>query len=228
VVAADQRSYGICRIEKAARTADLCTRVDSRLAVLVRLERSRLATLLESRSVFWPDFATVAEPCNAGAKRLDSKVKVLEEMDLVLGRLAKKLMSRVPPTQVDDVYTTLQEANVLLSKSELTDEEIDAAGKAVTLAAGKVDALNQQNEMFGTELADRIHTLLADIDATLAASITYTAILNAIPEPNSLLRAVAPNVQRIGPEKYVELDTAIEKMTLVRRYVLNVRRNRRC
>jgi len=207
-------------LELAARTADLSTRIDSRLAVLVRLERSRLTNLLKSRSVVLPDFATVAAQCRTGIARLASKVAVLEQMDLVLGRLGKKLALGVPPSQVDEINTSLQDVTVLIGKGEVTDAEIQAAAGAVAIAAAQVDKLSQPNDEFGRDLAERIHALIQDLDQTVATSPTYQGLLAAVPGPNRILRAVAPNVQLIGPDKYVEVDSAVHKMTLIREYVL--------
>jgi hypothetical protein len=47
-------------VQLAERTANLSTRIDSKLAVLVRLERNRRMDLLCSRNVLSPDFSTVA------------------------------------------------------------------------------------------------------------------------------------------------------------------------
>jgi hypothetical protein len=55
---------------------------------------------------------------------LTAKVGVLEQMDVVLGRLIKKLAQGVPPTQIDEINASLQDASVLLGKGEVSDADV--------------------------------------------------------------------------------------------------------
>jgi hypothetical protein len=203
----------------AARTSDLSTRIESRLAVLVRLERSRLSDLLRSRATVSPDFSTVATQCTNGIARLAAKVAVLEQMDVVLGRLSKKLAQGVPPTQIDEINGSLQDASVLLSKGEVSDTDVQAAGAAVLAASAMVDKLNEPNDEFGKTLADEIHQLVNDIDSSIAQSPTYLQLIARIPGPNLALREVGPNDQIVIADKYVELDMALQKTRIIRDYV---------
>lgn len=205
-------------IQLAARTADLSTRIESRLAVLVRLERSRLMDLLWSRNVLSPDFATIAAQCSIGIERLSSKVAVLEQMDVVLGRLQRKL-GHVPPTQVDEINASLKDAGVLLGKGEVSETDIQAAGTKVKDSSLLVDALGEPNDTFGRTLADMVSQLLRDLDTNAAASATYLAMLARLPGPNSVLRRLNPADQLVSPGKYVEVDFALQKMYIIRAYV---------
>jgi hypothetical protein len=206
-------------LDLAARTSDLSTRIDSKLAVLVRLERSRLADLLKSRTTISPDFSTIANQCGEGITRLTGKVCVLEQMDLVLGRLEKKTAQGVPPTQVSATNEKLQLATVLLGKGETSDAEIQAASATVAEAATSIDKLNQPDDTFARDLGDRIRALLNDVDQTIANSPTYKSILLGLPGPNQILR-FANSLTSISADKYVEFDTASQKMRIIREYVL--------
>jgi hypothetical protein len=55
----------------------------------------RSADLLRSRATVSPDFSSVAVQCANGIMRLTPTVGVLEQMDVVLGRLGKKLAQGV-------------------------------------------------------------------------------------------------------------------------------------
>jgi len=207
-------------IDLAAKTADLSTRIESRLSVLVRLERSRLTDLLSSRSTLLPDFSTVASQCESGITRLASKVAVLEQMDMVLGRLLKKLSEGVPPSQVDKVNAHLKDVAVRLGKSEVTDADVQAANTAVAEASTKVDKLNEPDDEFGRQLANTTRQLLLDLNnPTLATSPTYLRFIAQLSGPNVALRAVNPADQIIVADKYVDLDTAVQKMHIIRDYV---------
>jgi hypothetical protein len=205
--------------ELAAGTADLSTRIESRLAVLVRLERSRLSDLLRSRSTVSPDFSSVALQCTNGITRLTAKVGVLEQMDVVLGRLIKKLAQGVPPTQIDEINASLQDASVLLGKGEVSDADVQAANAAVCAASASVDKLNDLNDEFGKDLATEIHQVVTDIDGSIATSPTYLQLTARIPGPNLALRAVEPTDQIITADRYVELDMALQKIRIIRDYV---------
>jgi hypothetical protein len=207
-------------LDLASRTADLSTRIDSRLAVLVRLERSRLTDLLRSRSVLSPDFATIAAQCTNGINRLASKVTVLEKMDVVLGRLARQLATGVPPTLVDEVNAYLQDAAVMLGKGEVTDTDVQAAAANVEVASSHVDQLGGPNDEFGRKLADSVRQLLADLSAGVGVSPTYLAVASQLSGPNAALRMVNPVTHVIAPEKYLEIDIALHKTQIMRDYVL--------
>jgi hypothetical protein len=203
----------------AASTSDLSTRIESRLAVLVRLERSRLSDLLRSRATVSPDFSSVALQCANGITRLTAKVAVLEQMDVVLGRLGQKLAQGVPPTQIDEINASLQDASVLLGKGEVSDADVQAANAAVCAASASVDKLNDPNDEFGKNLATEIHQVVTDIDGSIATSPTYLQLTARIPGPNLALRAVEPTEQIITADKYVELDMALQKVRIIRDYV---------
>lgn len=205
----------------AARTSDLSTRIDTRLAVLVRLERSRLTDLLKSRSPLSPDFTTVAAQCGTAIATLTQKVSVLEQMDLALDRLDKKIAQGVPPTQVVEISQKLDLATVLLGKVEATDSDIQMAGSTVAEAAASIEQLNQPNDAFASDLIQTIHALVDDIDQTLGSSPIYQSIAQKLPGPIRSLRSAIP-LASIPPDKYVEFDTAAQKMRIIREYVLLV------
>jgi hypothetical protein len=70
----------------AKTTADLSTHLDSRLGVLVRIQWTRLKDLIRSRSTVFPEFASVAKLADDGLTKLTSRVKLLQQMDLMRSR----------------------------------------------------------------------------------------------------------------------------------------------
>jgi hypothetical protein len=203
----------------AARTADLSTRIDSKLSVLARLERSRLSDLLKSRSTISPDFTTVATQCVAGITTLGQKVSVLEQMDLTLDRLDKKIAQGVPPTEIIEINQKLELAAAVLGKAEASDVDIQAAGSAVSDAAIAIDQLNQPSDAFASNLSQNIQALVNDINQTLATSPIYQSIAQKLPGPMRSLQS-AILLPAIPPGKYVEVDTAAQKMRIIREYAL--------
>jgi hypothetical protein len=205
----------------SARTADLSTRIDSKLSVLVRLERSRLTDLLKSRSTISPDFTTAATQCASGITTLAQKVSVLEQMDVALDRLDKRIAQGVPPTQIIAINQKLELATVLLGKPGASDPDIQAASSAIGDAAVSIDQLNQPSDTFASNLSQSIRALVNDIDQTLGMSPRYQSIAQKLPGPMRSLRS-AILLPSIPPDKYVELDTAAHKMRIIREYVLLV------
>ncbi len=210
------------------KTADLSTRIDSRLAVLVRLERRRLSDVLRSRNSFSPDFASVASEATAGALKLHARVGLLELLDSVLGRLAKMAAVGAPPSQIEAINRFVQQATVLLSKAEATDADVIAAQSSITQASDMVDKLNQRDPTFAADLARRMQLLKRDIDGTSGTS-TYVRLL---PVFNGLLQALATfvnglapnNPEPISPDRYTELDVIYTKLNLAREYILLMER----
>ena len=135
----------------AAKTSDLSSRIESRLAVIVRLERSRLTDLLQTRGVFSPDFAAVASQRSIGIERLTAKVGILEQMDTVLGVLERQTKG-VPPTRVDQIHEALNDAKVVLNKSEISDDDIRTAKSSVDLASKQVNSLDSRDDELGENL----------------------------------------------------------------------------
>jgi hypothetical protein len=203
-------------LELAARTSDLSSRVDSRLAVMVRLERSRLVELLHMRGVFSPEFATIARQCRIGIERVLAKVSILEQMDIVLGRLEERQVEGVPPTRVDQIHGALNDAKVLLSKSEMGDDDIRAARLAIELASKQVDALNDRDDEFGRQLAASCHEVATAL-TSLSDTPAYQSFSSLMNRPIYDVNAVTG--QSVEPENYVDLDFSLNKARIIRSYI---------
>lgn len=203
----------------AERTADLSTKIESKLAVLVRLERRRLVDLLHSRTVLSPDFSTVIVQCASGITRLAAKVTVLEQMDVVLGRLGRKLAAGVPPTKVDAINAMLEDAAVELSKAEVSDDDIKAAGQKVGAASALVDSLAEPDDPFAQKLGERVRAFLGAQNAVFFASPTYASFRAQLPGPEVLLRTVDLTIP-VPSDQHFEVDVALWRMLIIRDYVL--------
>lgn len=203
----------------ARTTSNLSSNVGSRLGVVVRVERSRLADLLKSRSTISPDFQGVVTQCTQGVASLSARVAMLQQMDLVMQQLCALVPRGVPPTQVDQIQAGLDKAAVLLGKDQPSDADLQAAQAAIAEAASGVNALGRPDDAFGQALAKRVQELTADLQARFAALPTFRRILAAVPGPYAMLTQV-PAANAVAAALYTSVDLAAAKMALVREYVL--------
>jgi hypothetical protein len=209
------------RLMNTARTtANLTSGVGSKLQVLLRLERSRIFDMLESRNTFSPDFAGVAVRCNDNTTKLESRVALAQQVDVALERLEQKLTLGPPPSQIVVIEALIDDAKVLLAKTEPTDKDLEAAQTAITEAARRVDLLNEPDETFGQALAKRVADVQNDISTNFANDPVFTQLNTALPGPYSRLRRVPNNTLTIPPPDCAELDMVVEKLLLMKEYVL--------
>lgn len=210
-----ERLMGIART-----TANLSSNVDSRLQVMLRVERSRLYDLLESRNTFSPDFASIATRCSEGAAKLESRVALVQQIDVVLGQLDQALRQGPPPSQIAEIEVLIDDAKVLLAKTEPTDKDLEAAQAAISEAAKEVEALNQTDATFGQKLAKRALEIKGDIDANISTKPVFKELDLALPGPYGEIRRLPQNTSEIPADQYSSVDMAIEKILLMKKYVL--------
>ncbi|HMH12446.1 MAG TPA: hypothetical protein VK578_05005 [Edaphobacter sp.] len=200
----------------AVRTSDLSSRISSRMAVLVRLERSRLTNLLKTRNPFSPDFAAIATLCEVGIERLNDKVDILEQMDTVLGQVEKYQTIGAPPSKLDGIFQALDDVGVLLSKPQTSDDEIREARDAVKSASDQVNTLGQRDDGFGQQLATDCQAVGQDLNS-LTGSPAWASFSPLAARPIAVVRAVAAAL--IEPENYIDLDYSLQKARIIRSYV---------
>jgi hypothetical protein len=201
-------------------TANLTSNIGSRLQVLLRLERNRLEDLLKSRNTFSPDFADIAKRCNEGATRLESRLKLAQQIDVVLGRLEEKLPLGPPPSQIIAIEELIDDAKVLLSKTEPTDKDLEMAQTSIAEASNKVDIVNQTDDTFGQSLAKRVLEVQTDIKTDFASDPLFQKLDSDLPGPFKAVQRVSNTAAPIPSLKYAELDMAVEKLTLMKEYVM--------
>jgi len=208
------------RLDDLARTTANLTNVGSRLQVRLRLERNRLEDLLRSRNTFSPDFAGIATRCHEGTVQLESRVVLAQQIDVALNRLEQKLTLGPPPSQIATIEELIEDAKVLLSKNELTDKDLEAAQTAINDAAKRCDLLNEPDELFGQALAKRVLDIASDIKTNFANDPVFQKLDTALPGPYKAVQRVPANTLTIVRAQYVELDMAVEKLLLMKEFVL--------
>ena len=117
--------------ELARVTSNLSSNIDSRLGVLVRLERSRLSELLKSRTTISPDFETTLTQCKTGVAMLTSRVGFLQQLDVITGRLHQLAHDGAPPSRIEDVTQSLGQACEILEKNNPADTDLQGVQKSI-------------------------------------------------------------------------------------------------
>jgi hypothetical protein len=199
----------------ARATSDLSTHLDTKLAVLVRLDRAKLTEALKSRSTVFPEFSTVAGQVSDGIEKLTTRVKLLQQMESIFGRLEKIVPDGSPPSLVDLVNQGLGNASVLLGKEDCTDADVQAAQAALGSVSSLVDNLNNPGADFGQTLGQRIQAAVADLPGIMPQP-TFASLINMVPGPLAdIQRAAAPNF-KISSGLFASLDAALLKLVLMR------------
>lgn len=206
------------KIETVSRTISAISRsVDSRLRVLLRVERKRLADLLASRSAYSPDLTDVFAQTEAGIASLSAKVDVVNQLDLLRQKLADLASKCLGPTVIDKVDTILQQGADLLRKPQVSAADIEAARASLTKAE---ELLTTRGITQGTpqELANRAKaaaaslSTLRDSDACKKLEQRFAHYFRAITEQYQ-------DPANIHEEDYGFLDDALSRLQLLKHFL---------
>ena len=203
----------------AATTASLGSSVDSSLQVLLRVERSRLYDLLKSRKTLSPDFAALATRCQEAAEKLEKRVALVHQLDVVLGQLNNALSLRPPPSQITEIEALVADAKALLLKTSPTEQELKTVEEAIATVNRKVDIRNQGDAAFGEALAKRVQKVKAEIDQSFSARQAFSELNALVSRPYDELNRVQAG-SAIDAAEYSSVDTAVVKLALMKEYTL--------
>jgi hypothetical protein len=210
------------------KTADLSTRIDSRLSVALRLQRSNLADQLKSRGTLSPDFAGLVSSVSDGLTKLENRVSLVQQIDVALERLENVLPQGVAPSLVEGVENALQRAMQLLGKSEPSDNDLQTAQTIITDAVSRIETLAQPSSDFAVKLASDIGAFLGSL-TDITSTDTFkrfvgdaaTGNKGLLPGPYKQLQAFG-SATSVPPGSEARLDNALQKMELIADYVRRV------
>lgn len=151
----------------ADATSGVSVKVDSRLRVLLRVERNRLLKLLASSNLFSTDPADVFQQVDTGLIALGKRVTIAQRLDELRNRFDLS-SSSCPPSVSDKVDECLQQAADQLRTISVTDKIIDNANLALDSAEqtlntlAKTDVLAKDIAVRHTQLLARVATFPSD------------------------------------------------------------------
>jgi hypothetical protein len=205
--------------ELARITSNLSSNIGSRLGVLIRLERSRLSEILRSRTTISPDFETTLTECKARVAKLASRVGLLQQLDIVIGRIHQLASGGAPPSRIDEINQSLQQTSEILKKDNPADTDLQDAQKSLAAAVVSLDAINGPSSDFGKALFQKVQDMTSAIPPT-GTNPTFDRISTAVPGPAAVLKAVPPSPTEVVPASYASVDIALRKIQILRDYAV--------
>ena len=207
------------RLEKVTATISAISRgVDSRLRVLMRVERKRLDEQLGSRWAFSPDLTDVFVQVDAGISALSAKVDVVDQLDQRRGILTDLIFKGdLGPSLVVQIDAVLQQCADLLRQPQTTNDDLAAARTLL----GKADQLlseKGQTEQAAQDLAKRVEAL----DQALApyrATATYARLEFRFACLFAELNPLNKDPKNIKPADIARLDNAISRLELLQQFI---------
>jgi len=203
----------------ARQISGLTSNVGSRLAVLIRLERSRLQDVVRSRTTLSPDFDTAVSQCKASILILKSRVALLQRLDLVTGRLYESARGGTPPTQIENVKLALDKVRGTLEQTESSDKDLQDAENTIAAAIVSLDSVNREDAEFGKSLSQRVQDTQTNIIAPIVTKPTFARVLAAVPRPFEIIQGIAKGTTEVIASQYTSVDTALWKIQMIREYV---------
>lgn len=192
----------------ADATSTVSTRVDSRLRVLLRLERNRLAKLLESIGAFAGNSADTYQQVSLGVAGLTKRLTVAQRLDDLRTRFDLGAASW-PPSLSDLVDCDLQEAADQLRTLALTDKNIEDATKALDEADDLLSTAESPDTQ-AKQIAARHGKLLARV-ATFQAG-DYADMRVALPGLFAVLGNTYDDAHPVLPGNFFAVDNAIARI----------------
>jgi hypothetical protein len=148
--------------ELGRRTGRVSRRVDSRLRVLVSVERMRLLELLKSRWSLSADMVRVLDEVRTAVQALETQQRLLERVDALQARLAALKHAALPPRWLDDLLEKIWKAADIINQAHPTEEQlrqadqllVEAENRAAELEAPALSLPDDQAKVANQQLAN--------------------------------------------------------------------------
>jgi len=202
----------------ANRTRDLSTHIDSRLRVLLRVERNRVAQLLKSRWTISAEFADVVKQSRDKIAMLNQQIDVAAQLDRARVDLEQAMRTKGLAASVDEADTELQKAADLLQRADPTKEDFDAAKALIVGASQRIVKMKELDADFEPKLRKKIDSLNQEFypaSPTVSAALTQLkTALGRVFTSFDKFRATTP----LSSSDYWLVDLITEQLELVRLY----------
>ena len=204
----------------ALKTSGLSGHIESTLRVLVRVERKRLSDVLNSRFIVSPELASVFTQVEQGIALLDRRVTLLELIDSAYERLLNARASCPPPSLVYRIEELLEKASQLLRNTEPHEIDFSSAQTLIAEAEANVEGLNGADKQLADGLAQRITTLVQELDPSkpIVSTQTFRELRNYLPGPFYALNNDYTDPTKIPPDDYVWFDLNTMVLSVIREY----------
>ena len=201
------------------RISDLSTRLASRLRVLVGLEQSLLKSRLKKLSWIKTDFAAEAQSIEQALTRLDTRVRLLDQLGATREDFERLRSHALPPSRILAMEDTFEKVVEIGKKSDPTDSDIQSAQALIGDLQKRLAAVGQPDETLVAEFGRQVEKLRQDLvqNTSIRGTQTCKEISEQLKQQFSALATCDPKT--IQPRDYADIDTMLCKLRLVENYV---------
>jgi hypothetical protein len=199
------------------RIGGISHQVDSRLRVVVRVQRKRLYGLLSSRTNISPDLTRVFNQVAQGLAALEKQVSLAERIDAAHRRLQYLDAKGAPPSLLTAAEDAVWKAGEEIGQLGPEEQKLERSKACLDAAAALMDQAEQYNEDFAKGLPARAKQIETDLKPYEQTGLYKDQLKPALP---GILADLTPPVD---PPKTLEaasrLDQILTKRNLVRQFL---------
>jgi len=209
----------------ANQTHSISDYIDSDLRVGIRVERLRLAELINSIKALSPGAVQILESYRSEINTLNQRIEIIQKLDIVTHffEAFKGKAFGAPAKRMDEVKKLLDQAteSLKLFLPELTN--LNQAKENIQLADEKLKNMAKEDPLFAKELSQMVSKLF-EVYAELDQKPTILPELRAkLKDLFSLLDNESSvkykDETKISPEHYHWLSSSIESLFVLRHYI---------
>lgn len=219
------------RLTLKAKLAELETNISnlsrhlaSRLRVFAGLEARLLQQKLRNASGFNANFEADMQSIDQGAKRLETRVQLSQQLDDIRTDFERlRSLHALPPAQIAAIEEKSENIIEIAKKADLADSDVQAAWVLIADLKKQLGPADPTTEAFKAELVRRVKMLKAELkkfDEEKIGGSTWGDVKKELCGPFDLITRTDP--EDIQPEDYEKLQKASFKLEIIRDYVLLV------
>jgi hypothetical protein len=204
----------------ANKSRDLSSKLDSKLLTNARLQQRRLKDFLASRSPKSAEFASMVAEFQAGLSLLSKRIDILQQVETVFATLESSQAAGLPPTIIDEALQHLDKVKIVLSKLEITEDEIALAKTSALAALARVTPPNQIPADFGSQLKMTLKNAVLSFDRnSTVPDSAYRYVQGQMSYLLDSIEKLADSVDPIGEADYEVASYLAEKAKIIATYI---------
>jgi hypothetical protein len=213
------------RLDRIANdTRQISTATDSRLRVVLRMERYALQGRLYAVVVPGLSSSDALKEVETGTEALQRRVATVIKLDAAnRGRDAARGRDwGAPYSLLEEIDKYLNDATTLMAKTVPEEGEFDQVKSAITKAEQALKQLAGANPTFAAKLLEKLKKHIADYDVAgpIGKLSRCKALSKRSPGLFSVLSRQYDDADKLDPTLYHELDMDIQKLNVLRDFLL--------
>jgi len=202
------------------------SQIPSVLRVALRVDRLRLVEAVQRQRTFGADTADQLKTFTKDIDVLEKRTVLAGRLDEVVRQLSTlaHATSAAPPSRIDEATRAVDKAAALLAKSAAGEAELQAAEALVQDAAARTTGIMREDGDFAKTLAGRVKELCDDFNKYRADDHKKKICDEMEKELADLFEVLVDSKwtvpTNISVGKYHWIDTSVEKLFVLRHYIL--------